>query len=239
MVTPTTHEAPARVRGALSVLQAVSNSEKRCFQVCQRKHYIRYGLRVRPERASEPLRFGTLVHLGLEAWWTAAKGGSDRLASGLAAVRASDVEPIELVKAEVLLLGYDARWENELLEVLDVEAPFETPIVNPETGAASRTYFLTGKIDAVVRAADGLVYIVEHKTTAENIDGGSDYWKRLRLDSQISDYFVGARALGHDVAGCLYDVIAKPKLQLLEATPEHSRKYTKDGRLYANQRADA
>jgi hypothetical protein len=222
----------------VTVLLPISNSEKRCFQACPRKHYIRYGLRIRPLRASDPLRFGSLLHLGLEAWWRAAMAGSDRLGAGLAALRAGGAEPLELVKAEVLLFEYDARWNDELLEVLAVEVTFQTAIVNPETGAASRTYYLTGKIDAVVRMLDGLVYICEHKTTSEIIDGGSDYWKRLRLDSQISDYFVGARALGYDVAGCLYDVIGKPKLQRLEATPAASRKHTKDGRLYASQRAE-
>src|SRR5579859_1578941 len=231
--------AAVGLRAALPVLQPLSNSEKRCFQACPRKHHIRYELRVRPLRAADPLRFGTLLHAGLEAWWRTAAQGGDRLAAGHAALRASDAEPLELTKAAVLLDAYHARWSDEPLEVLDVEVTFETAIVNPETGAASRTYYLTGKIDALVRMPDGLVYICEHKTTSESIEGGADYWKRLRLDSQISDYFVGARALGHDVAGCLYDVIGKPKLQLLEATPEGSRKYTKDGRLYASQRAEA
>jgi hypothetical protein len=79
--------------------------------------------------------------------------------------------------------------------------------------------------------------IVTHNTSSETIDGGSDYWKRLRLDAQVSDYFVGARALGFDVAGCLYDVIGKPKVAPFEATPPEKRQYTKkDGRLYAGQR---
>jgi hypothetical protein len=223
---------------ALPVLQPLSNSEKRCFQACPRKHYIRYGLRIRPVRAADALRFGSLLHIGLEAWWRAARVGGGRFAAGLAALRAGEAEPFELAKAEVLLAAYHTKWKDEPLEVLDVEATFETAIVNPETGAPSRTCYLTGKIDAIVRMADGLVYICEHKTTSEVIEGGSDYWKRLRLDSQVSDYFVGARALGHDVSGCLYDVIGKPKLQLLEATPEASRRYTKDGRLYASQRAE-
>jgi len=45
-----------------------------------------------------------------------------------------------------------------------------------------------------------------------------------------------AESLGFDVEGCIYDVIRKPSLKRLEATPVESRKYKKDGSLYANQR---
>ena len=52
----------------------------------------------------------------------------------------------------------------------------------------------------------------------------------------MSIYFEGARAAGYDVAVCLYDVIRKPALRPLKATPPDSRKYTKDGALYKTQR---
>jgi hypothetical protein len=107
----------------------------------------------------------------------------------------------------------------------------------PRHGKESRTYALGGTIAAIARLADGKVYVVDHRTTTESIDEGSEYWQRLRLDSQVSDDIVGARSLGYDVAGCYYDVIAKPRLSPLEATPLEKRQYTKkDGRLYAGQR---
>jgi hypothetical protein len=108
--------------------------------------------------------------------------------------------------------------------------------VNPETGAPSRTWRLGGKIDAIVRDARGRVLIVEHKTSSEQIGPGSEYWRRLRMDGQVSVYYAGARALGYDVAGCLYDVLGKPGIRPLKATPPEARKYTKDGALYKAQR---
>jgi hypothetical protein len=54
----------------------------------------------------------------------------------------------------------------------------------------------------------------------------------------VSTYYAGAKALGHDVAGVIYDVISKPTLRPLKATPVESRKYTKAGTLYAAQRAE-
>lgn len=84
-----------------------------------------------------------------------------------------------------------------------------------------------------------MLLVEEHKTTAEDITPGEPYWARLTLDPQLSMYIKGAKALGHDVDGVLYDVLRKPGLRPLEATPIESRRYTKDtGALYKNQRAE-
>lgn len=125
-------------------------------------------------------------------------------------------DPYDLARAYALIKGYHCRWWDEPGEVLAVEAEFEAPLVNPETGAASRTYQLGGKIDAIVRR-DDRVWIVEHKTSGEDISPGSKYWQKLTLDAQVSTYLPGARALGFEPAGVLYDVIGKPKLRPLEA----------------------
>ena len=190
-------------------LPLVSVSELRSFRRCPREHRLAYGLGIRPIEAARTQRFGTLVHKGLEAWWKAVPGA--RLHAALSAV-AELGDPYERVKAEIMLAGYDARWGDVDMEVLHVEAEFRAPLVNPATGAASRTYELGGKLDAVARIG-GRVWIVEHKTSSEDISPGSDYWRRLRLDAQVSTYFVGARALGLEPTGCLYDVLGKPTIR--------------------------
>jgi hypothetical protein len=124
-------------------------------------------------------------------------------------------DAFEMARAEALLRGYDARWLDDAagVEVLAVEAEFRAPLINPETGAASRTWQRGGKIDAVIRGADGRVLIVEHKTASEDIGPGSAYWKKLRMDGQVSGYFLGADALGFHADACLYDVIGKIALR--------------------------
>lgn len=87
----------------------------------------------------------------------------------------------------------------------------------------------------------GSCLIIEHKTSSSDVEEGSPYWKRLRLDSQVSNYDVGARSLGFDPVGVLFDVIRKPRFRPLKATPVESRKYTKatktePSRLYKDQR---
>lgn len=204
---------------------------------CQRLHHYRYGMGYRPAVEAGVLRFGTLVHRGLEAWWRAPV--ELRLDAALGAV-AGEADAFDKVRAEELLRGYHFRWETEPYEVLSVEAKFETDLRNPATGSASRTWRLAGKLDVLVRdLRDGLVRLVEHKTSSENIEPGSEYWRRLRMDGQISTYYTGAAALGHAVAGCVYDVLGKPTLKPGKATPLEARKYRKDtGALYAGQRAE-
>jgi len=217
----------------------VTNSSLRTFARCAREylHHNEQGYEPNGERAAA-LRFGTMVHAGLEAWWLAPPG-EGRLAAAFAAIQPEpgvEADPFDLVRVEELLRGYDARWGAEQIETLAVEAEFVTDLRNPETGAASRTFRLGGKLDGIARLDDGRVVIVEHKTTSEQIGAGSTYWQRLVIDPQVSTYFVGARALGFDVAACLYDVIGKPGIRPAKATPVESRKFTKDGRLYAAQR---
>lgn len=119
-------------------------------------------------------------------------------------------DPFELARAEELMRGYSARWFDEPLTVLAVEVEFDADLVNPETDAPSRTFRLGGKLDVIVRDAAGRVLNVEHKTSSEDITQGSFYWKRLRLNGQVSTYMVGARSLGHEPAETLYDVLGKP-----------------------------
>lgn len=217
-----------------------TNSRVKTFKLCARLHHYEYELGFRPVVDAEELAFGTLIHLALEAWWKAKQQGLPVdvwLVRAFEALRKKkDVDDFDLVRADVMIAGYHTRWSGEELEVISVEARFETDLVNPETGRASRTWRLAGKLDVLVRRPDGTVWIVEHKTSSSALEAGSPYWQQLQMDSQVSCYFLGAKSLGHPPAGCIYDVLAKPAQRPLKATPLESRKYTAKGALYANQR---
>lgn len=221
-----------------------SASRGKAARSCRRLHHLRYGQGWRSVDVARQLRFGTLVHQALEAWWKAKQAGAGvdvwlEAALEALAVNGRDVDPVARVKARVLVVAYHFRWCAEDFEVLGVELQFEGPLVNPATGRPSKTWRLAGKLDVLVRTPAGEVLVVEHKTTTEDIEEGGTYWKRLRLDSQVSIYFEGGRLLGHQVAACLYDVLRVPRHELKEATPPEARKYTKEGRLYATQRLEA
>jgi hypothetical protein len=242
-------------------VEIVTNSRAKARRRCDRLHYYQYVLGVRPVEGADELRFGSLAHLGLEAWWSAlgddrvrgvfigriealaareqraldeqelvllaAVNDADSLAAALAAVAGKAADPYEQARVEEMLRGYHFRWIDADLEPIDVEVEFLAPLVNPATGAASRTFQLAGKLDVLARErSTGRIVIVEHKTSSEDLSAGSVYWQRLRMDGQVSTYFQGARALGYEPAECVYDVLGKPKLTPMKATPLEERKYT-------------
>jgi len=190
-------------------LTVVTNSQLTCFRRCQREHYYSYILGYRTHEDSEALRFGTLWHVGLEQWWLG-RG----LEAALEAGTRGAIDAYEAARVRVLLRGYDARWGHEAHVVVGVEREFYAPLTNPETGEASPTYRLGGKLDVLLQDR-----FVEHKTTSEDIGLGSIYWRRLTLDPQVSTYYAGARSLGHEVHGCIYDVVRKPAQRPRKAVP--------------------
>lgn len=231
---------------AVDTRQLLTSSRLKAARSCRRQHHLSYDLGIRPAVEGEATRFGTLVHRGLEAWWKAASQGmsGDALLLGVSvalnAAAGPETDLFERARAEVLLTGYHERWAPELVhyEILGVEVEFGCDLINPLTGKSSQTWKLGGKMDALVRErGTGRVLVVEHKTSSEDITAGSEYWRRLRMDGQVSIYYEGAKSLGYEVGGCLYDVLGKPGQKPLKATPADKRKYVKaTGALYAGQR---
>lgn len=214
---------------ARKALRVLSTSEAKTFRRCPRKHHYAYRLRRRPWERAATLRFGTLFHIGLETWWKTAS-----LEKAIGAMREAvakgrePADPYDLAKAEALMVGYDARWIAEPIEVLAVEQEFEIDLVNPATNHTSKTFRIGGKMDAIARIPNLGILVIEHKSSAEDITAGSDYWRKLRLDAQVSTYIAAGKALGFDIVGCLYDVIGKPRLKPQLATPVEDRKYTQE-----------
>lgn len=130
-------------------LPILSVSAMKTYRSCQRRYLFAYEMRKRAVSDAIALRFGTVFHIGLEVWWTTVD-----LAKAIDAMRVAyakqEIDAVDAIKAEELLLGYHTRWKDEPLTVRAVEAEFVAPLVNPKTGAPSKTWELGGKIDAVV-----------------------------------------------------------------------------------------
>lgn len=200
-------------------LPLLTSSATSVARSCLRKYRNRYVLQIVSLRAQDDApALGTVVHAGLEAWWSALGQGDEQLLRTVRAARAAvkdlKLDLYQLAKAEALLIGYHVVHEEESrrYRTLAVECQFEAPLVNPATDAESKTFRIAGKLDGVVVDA-GRKLVVEHKTSGEDITPGGFYWRRRQMDGQVSIYFEGARVLGHDVEGCLYDVLGKPDLR--------------------------
>lgn len=224
----------------------LSHSQIATYQRCPREHHYRYILRRRPRVEAHALRFGKLFDQALQAWWLAGPmfARDAALAKLYELGRVEGTDPFDVAKARALLLGYDVRWANQPLEVLRVQPQFRTPIRNP-MGQPSTRFEIQGFLDAIVRdLRTREIVIVEGKTTSLEINPESSYWRTITtLDPQISTYFDGARAIlaemgiRQEPARAIYDVVRKPALKPLKATPEESRRYKKNSNeLYANQR---
>jgi hypothetical protein len=208
-------------------MELLTSSRLKSFRACPRQHYLSYVQGYRPRVEASAMAFGTAVHEALAAWWSTGPAGAFELALQHLPVT---LEPYARARAVAMLAGYQAFWESEGFEALAVEKEFKLPLLNPETNCASRTWQLAGKVDAIVRAPDGRCWVLEHKTTSEDASPGSAYRARLTLDGQVSQYVEGARALGYDVAGVIYDVLVKPALRPLGITktrkvPESPEEY--------------
>ena len=202
----------------------LTNSRLRSAKTCLRKHQLGYELGIRPDTTAAPLRIGTVAHKALELYY--ATDERHAMKSINFALEAYDINPptdpqykyewdCERAMIATMLTLYFWRWEeyDKSLEWESVEFSFEQPIVNPETGRQARNFTMAGKIDGLVMMQDGKLALVEHKTTSDDIDPTGDYWRMLRMDPQISTYWLAAVGLGHPVQTVLYDVIHKPGLK--------------------------
>lgn len=197
--------------------QLLTHSRQDCFKTCRKKHHFAYELGIRSKLDGRALRMGSAYHSGIEAL---GKGGA--LVDAVNTVRAHyDACPegfdlydwqIECETVERLICGYEWRWRNDLSKDVAAEMAFELPLLNPETGAASKVFALAGKIDGIVETADGRLGVKECKLLSDELGEGSDLWPRLRIDHQISLYVIAARRLGFAVDHVLYDVSRKPTI---------------------------
>jgi len=199
----------------------ITHSSSVCYKTCPRKYFYQYIMTIRKSVESTPLRIGKAVHLGLDLWAV----GTDPQESITRAVASYEVLPewanteelvyqwmIEREKVARLLSGYFWRWGEVEEKIIQSERAFEVDLLNPDTGRPSSNYNLAGRIDKIIETAGKRLAIKEHKTCSEDISNDSDYWLRLRIDQQISQYMTAARRLGYDVETVIYDVIRKPTI---------------------------
>jgi hypothetical protein len=182
------------------------------FRNCRKACEWRYLEELIPLERDGNLAFGSLIHECLERWHRDRDLGAvlDHIDRACAGRTAGDRRHRDWHLARAMMTGYAARYAVEEFEVVALEQTFEGPIVNPATGAASRSFVLGGKVDGIVRI-DGEHYLLKSKT-ASTVD--ADYLERLWTDFQIVLYaHYLEQSLGLRIAGVLYNVLVKARLK--------------------------
>lgn len=206
--------------------QLYTNSRLRVLRECIQKHFYQYVLHIRTP-SSRHMDFGTTGHEALEAYLRTWKSDGafvvddldNRLRAALKVIDKSRFSSFDKAKLRATVIAYHHRWGSLDWTILAVEIEFRYEIDDALVG---------GKIDAIIRSnEDGKVYVLEHKFTGSDAAPGSSYWEKLAIDTQVSIYIDGATMLGHEIAGCVYDVIKRPEHEQKLATPEEKREYTK------------
>jgi len=183
---------------------------------CKRKYMYRYGLGLRRRgEASPAMNFGKLWHKVLAWCFQAGPRWRDGINSFIGQHAGS---PDDAHRVHAMINGYAERWDfADHLMTLHEQA-LEVPIRNPATGRSSRRFNQYGFVDMLALRRDGRIWLWEHKTTA-SIDGSTI--EKLWSDSQITGYVAALRDMGIAVEGVVYDLAAKPKLELGKTRPTH------------------
>lgn len=191
------------------------------FLACQRKHFYRYEVGLRPNTDANALRFGSAWHNAMEARWQL-KTYEAALAVATAGNGLDDMQRHTLAG---LLIGYCKCYEGiEIVKTMQPEVQFHHSI------KGSNTFDAAGKIDGLGILHDGRLALIEHKTCSDDISHESDFWLRLRSNNQILQYVYAARMLGWNIEIVIYDVTRKPCIDLVQkpVLDENGLKIVKD-----------
>jgi hypothetical protein len=157
------------------------------FRNCRKAAELRYLQHLVPLERDRNLHFGSLIHECLELWHRQRDLARvlDLIDRRCAARAQDEDQKRDWHLATAMMRAYAERYAQEDFEVVALEHIFEGPIVNPATGAASRSFRLAGKVDGIIRTGEEY-FILEHKCVTG--------------DSRIYDYASGELLTVRDMA---------------------------------------
>lgn len=182
------------------------------FRNCRKACEWRYIHEIVPIRRDHNLSFGSLIHECLEKWHRKRdiSGVLYHIDRSLQNRSSDDAQRSDWHLAWAMMNGYATTYPIEEFDVVFLEKTFEGKIINPATGAPSRSFVLAGKVDGIV-CRNGKFYLLEHKT-ASQMDG--DYLEKLWTDFQICLYaHYVEQVFGIKITGIIYNILVKARLQ--------------------------
>ena len=217
---PASTDAPKRFLPIIMTHSALRSYE------CPMRYKLAYVLKYRSKKIARALSLGLAAHKAIELFWTAIRDGAkDPLACALSGL--NELQGFDLALIRPMIIAYVAAWSFHKWTVLAIEKKFSLALTHPD-GRVHPDHLVEGRIDLILRGPDGIVKLIDHKTSGVDVSEGSSYRKRLARDEQMSIYMDGATSLGYDIGRIVYDVLKKPRIKPKIATPEEKRKMVKD-----------
>ena len=226
-------------------MKTISHSSATTAKTCAKKYWFLYVQRIKPDRKSSALYIGTMI-----AQMTEINDLIDCPDIPSWCVYEEDIRNFEADYwfAASLFLCYQEYWGDDSLDIVKPEYEYQAPIY---CGTEQHpTYLNVGKCDKLIRK-NGKLALLETKTTSADISNDDcDYWTKLQLDQQITNYYVGLNASGQPVESIIYDVLRKPKLSIGDVNlldenklkivldKDGNRVYNKTGKKTPRQTAD-
>ena len=199
-------------------MSTYTNSALTCARRCLREYDLRYQHQLDADgEPSEALAVGSLWHLAHE---TSARSSAEEV---YRVIRERAPSALWAEKLCRLFAAHGWWWSNEGIRVVQSETTFSVALgdaVGDACPSHLRDHIIRGQIDGVVQSEDGRLGLLEYKTTSDtDLDA---YFRKLRLDTQVSIYPIAARALGlfdgHYPDFVLYDVTRKPSIRQKKLT---------------------
>ena len=178
-----------------SAIESYTNTSLSTARRCPREFYLRYMMQLERDGADrEVLQVGQTWHKAFDFQ----HAGRDPYTA--IALHAPSLLWVE--KLRRLYAAYHWYWSRQKIVQLEAEKKFE---VQTNMGV------FRGAIDGTVQLEDGRIGLIERKTTSMDLAAESDYWGKLRMDTQVGIY---ALALAQDRLPdfILYDVVRKPTI---------------------------
>lgn len=181
----------------------VTASRINCLETCPRQHFWRYEVGLQKDEVSLALRIGSAWARAMEVRWN----GGDYDAALLHAI--PDDVAVDLLSCETVAALLAAYYM--IYGPAEKEGRLKPEVQLPGYEIGSTGFSAGGKMDALGELWERGEALIESKTTRCRLDDDSEYWLRLKFNTQILQYLVEARRMGHDPVVAFYDVTRKPQ----------------------------
>ena len=185
-------------------MRKISHSRMYRMRRCHRMDYYRSRLGLEPVEVNQNFALGTAMHNAIALWDT----GTPPDEAIVAAITGTRCDEKNIAVLHGLFAGYCHRYHEDAN--LCTHQP-EVRIESHVTGL--RGWRSVAIIDDLATTQTGKKILFERKTTSEDVSDTSEYWERVRHDTQVLYYSLELALQRINVQSIWWDAIRKPTIR--------------------------